>query len=322
MGWVRLKAPPPMADSLLALNVLLDVAVHILAGGNMELAQQRHHQFQNVHQVERLASIIAGGSLALYGIRQGLKYHSIPGAGLALAGAALMKRGITGYCDLYRSLGVGTVEQHAWRPAASNGYQQGIRVDRSITINANREQVYDFWRNLENLPRFMKHVQCVTQQDERHSHWIVEAPAGQKVEWDAEIINEVPNELIAWRSLPGASINNAGTVRFEHATAGRGTKVSVSLRGGEPPAGQSGNGELAKLLGQEPDVEIDAELHRLKNIIEAGEIPTSAGQPTGRSDAQAEQVSQRAKKQESVHDASEASFPASDPPSHSHVNGR
>ena len=283
----------------------------------MELVQ-RNHPVQNIHQLERLASIIAGGSLALYGIRQGLKYHSIPGAGLALAGAALIKRGVTGYCDLYRTLGVKTAEQH---PGANTSiaYQQGIRIDRSITINAGRAQVYEFWRNLENLPRFMKHVQCVKQQDALHSHWIVEGPAGQLMEWDAEIINEIPNELLAWRSLPGASVNNAGTVRFEHATAGRGTKLSVSLQY-EPPAGQVGV-VLAKLLGKEPEVEVDGELHRLKNIIEAGEIPTSSGQPTGRPDTQAEHISHRVK-QEKVHDASEASFPASDPPSYSHVNGR
>ncbi|HEY3840888.1 MAG TPA: SRPBCC family protein [Bryobacteraceae bacterium] len=284
----------------------------------MELVEQRH-PLQNVHQWERLASIVAGGSLALYGVRQGLRHQSIAAStGLTLAGAALIKRGVTGYCDLYRALGVTTAEEHPGA-SASVGYQQGVRVDRSITINAGRSQVYDFWRKLENLPRFMRHVHCVKETDEKHSHWIVDAPAGQKVEWDAEIINEVPNELLAWRSLPGASIPNAGSVRFEHATAGRGTKVTVSLQY-EPIAGQLGV-MVAKLFGKDPEAEVDSELHRLKSIIEAGEVPTSKGQPTGRSDAKAEQVHQKAKKQDEVHDASEASFPASDPPSHSHVNG-
>jgi uncharacterized membrane protein len=285
----------------------------------MEIVEGRHHPTQNVHQFERLASIIGGGALAYYGLRQGIKRHSIPGAGLALAGAALIKRGVTGYCDVYRALGVKTAEHHPGANATI-AYQQGIRVDRSITINASRDQVYSFWRNLENLPRFMKHVRTVKALDDRRSHWVMEGPAGLKAEWDAEIINEIPNELLAWRSLPGASIDNAGSVRFEHATAGRGTRVIVSLQYGAP-AGQVGV-VLAKLFGRDPEREIDIEMHRLKNIMEAGEIPTSAGQPTGRADEKAEHTSQKVTKQEQVHDASEASFPASDPPSHSHVNGR
>src|SRR5579862_1997070 len=134
-------------------------------GGNMEVAQS--HPIQNVHQVERLASILAGGSLALFGVRQGLKYHSIAAStGLTLAGAALIKRGVTGYCDIYRALGVQTADDH---PGANTsiGYQQGFRVDRSITINAPREQVYDFWRRLENLPRIMQYVHCIKQTDEK-----------------------------------------------------------------------------------------------------------------------------------------------------------
>lgn len=285
----------------------------------MEILQQRLHPVQNVHQAERFGSIIAGCSLALFGIRQTLKYHSLPGAGLVLAGAALIKRGITGYCDVYRAVGVRTAQRQSGGNATI-GYQEGIRVDRAITINAPREEVYAFWRNLENLPRFMQHVQYVRTLDDRNSHWVMEGLAGQRVEWDAEIINEIPNELLAWRSLPGASVNNAGSVRFEHATAGRGTKVLVSLQF-EPPAGQVG-ALVAKLLGKQPDLEIDEGLHRLKNIIEAGEIPTSAGQPTGRVADRVAHNSQGATKQEKVHHASEDSFPASDPPSYSHVNGR
>jgi uncharacterized membrane protein len=286
----------------------------------MELVQRLHHHSQNVNPVERLASIVAGTALGYFGIREALKHHSLPGAGLALGGAALIRHGITGYCDMYRSDSVkNTTPQRTGN--ATIAYQQGVRVDRTTTINASREQVYAFWRNLENLPRFMKHVQCVRQVDDLHSHWIVEGPAGQKIEWDAEIINEIPNELLAWRSLPGASVDNAGSVRFEHATAGRGTKVTVSLQY-EPPAGQVGV-VLAKLLGTDPEQEVDMELHRLKNIIETGEIPTCIGQPSGRADDQVKHAKKSAMRlTEKVHDASEASFPASDAPAYSHVNGR
>ena len=121
----------------------------------MEMVQRRHHNIQNVHQAERIGSIIAGSSLAIYGIRQALKYHSIPGAALALAGATLIKRGASGYCDLYRALGVKTAN-HATGTNTTIPYQQGIRVDRSVTINASREQVYAFWRDLENLPQTLE----------------------------------------------------------------------------------------------------------------------------------------------------------------------
>jgi len=285
----------------------------------MELVQ-RHHRIPNVHRRERIASLIAGGALIGFGLRQTLKYHSIPGAALVLTGAAMLKRGATGYCEVYGSMGVSTADQ---RPGANAviPYQHGIRVDRAITISASREDVYSFWRNLENLPRFMKHVRSVKELDGGRSHWIVEGPVGQRVEWDAEIINEIPNELLAWRSLPGASVNNAGSVRFEHATAGRGTKLSVSLQY-DPPASQIGL-MFAKLFGKDPDLEVDEELHRLKNIIEAGEIPTSTGQSAGRPDEHTKQAAKSATRQtEKVHHASEDSFPASDPPSYSHVNGR
>jgi uncharacterized membrane protein len=273
----------------------------------------RHHPAHNLNQAERVGSVLAGIALGGFGLREALKRHSVRSVGLVLGGAALVKRGITGYCDVYRSLGINTAAQHPGRNATIP-YQQGVRVDRSITIQASREQVYAFWRNLENLPRFMKHVKSVKQMDDLHSHWVVDAPSGTKVEWDAEIINEIPGELIGWRSLPGASVSNAGSVRFEHSTGGRGTKVSVSLQY-DAPAGQVG-AAIARLLGKDPAEEVDVELHRLKNILEAGEIPTSAGQPTGRGEPVRQSVKQQTAK---VQDASEASFPASDAPAYSHV---
>jgi len=285
----------------------------------MSSIQTRQNPVQNIHQAERIASVLAGGALAWYGVREGLKSRPLQGVALALAGGALVRRGATGYCDLYRALGIHT---NTGEPGANAtiAYQQGVRVDRSVTVNASREDVYAFWRNLDNLPRFMKYVRSVKVLDASHSHWIVDGPAGQKLEWDAEIINEIPNELLAWRSLPGASINNTGSVRFDHATAGRGTRISVSLQY-DPPAGQLAV-LFAKIFGKDADSEIDTDLHRFKNIIEAGEIPTSSGQPTGRIEDKAAQRSHTFNRQAEVTDASEASFPASDPPSYSHVNGR
>jgi uncharacterized membrane protein len=276
------------------------------------------HPVHNVHQAERIASVIAGGALAVYGIREGLKRSRTEGAALALAGGALVRRGITGYCDVYRMLGVNTAGMEPGANATI-AYQQGVRVDRSITINASREEVYSFWRDLTNMPRFMKYVKTVKSIDSTHSHWMVEGPAGQKFEWDAEIINEIPNELIAWKSLPGASIPNTGSVRFDHASAGRGTRISISLQY-EPPAGQV-SVWFAKMFGKDAESEVDTELHRLKNIMEAGEIPTSSGQPTGRTEDQAAQRTHKSSKQEEVMSASEQSFPASDAPAFSYRNG-
>jgi uncharacterized membrane protein len=280
--------------------------------------QSNQHSLQNVHQAERIGSVIAGGALAWYGIREGLTKHALPGAALALAGGALIRRGLTGYCDVYRMIGVNTAQPTPDENAAIP-YQQGVRVDRSVIINASREQVYAFWRDLNNMPRFMQYVKAVRTIDASRSHWIVEGPAGQRFEWDAEIINELPNELIAWKTLPGASIPNTGSVRFDHASAGRGTRVSISLQY-DPPAGQF-SVMLAKIFGKDADSEVETELHRLKNLIEAGEIPTSSGQSTGRTVDKTAHISQNIWKQEESMKASEESFPASDAPAYSYRNG-
>ncbi|TMC89174.1 MAG: SRPBCC family protein, partial [Chloroflexi bacterium] len=140
---------------------------------------------------------------------------------------------------------------------------------------------YRFWRNFENLPRFMEHLKSVTVIDNKHSHWVARAPAGTSVEWDAEIINERENELIAWRSVGDATIGNAGSVHFTPAPGGRGTEVKVVLEY-DPPAGRAGV-IMARLFGEEPDQQVREDLRHFKEIMEAGEIPTTEGQPSGRS---------------------------------------
>jgi uncharacterized membrane protein len=127
----------------------------------------------------------------------------------------------------------------------------------------------------------MDHLESVTVQDDKRSHWVAKAPAGTTVEWDAEIINEKENELIAWRSLDGADVDNAGSVRFSEATGGRGTVVKVSLEY-DPPAGIIGS-LIAKLFGEEPSQQVQEDLHRFKQVMETGERPTTEGQSSGRS---------------------------------------
>jgi uncharacterized membrane protein len=156
-----------------------------------------------------------------------------------------------------------------------------LPLTNTITINRPLEEVYAFWRSFENLPRFLNHLKAVTDLGGGRSHWVAKGPAGSDVEWDAEIIEEKTNELISWRSLPGAMVDNAGTVRFEPATGGRGTVVRVKLQY-QPPGGAVG-ATIAKLFGESPEKQIPIDLGRVKQLLETGEIARTEGQPAGRS---------------------------------------
>ena len=146
-------------------------------------------------------------------------------------------------------------------------------VIRTITINHAPDEVYRFWRNFENLPRFMQHLESVEVLDDRRSHWKAAAPAGRTVEWDAEITEDRPGELIAWRSLEGADISHSGRVRFLKAPGDRGTEVHVELHY-DPPAGKLGTA-VAKLFGEEPGQQVDRDIRRFKQVMETGEVVLS-----------------------------------------------
>lgn len=230
---------------------------------------------RNVATSERWLSIIAGGALVANGLRKRSPLHL---AGAA-AGLALLFRGSSGYCPVYGSLGVSTAEK-------DNGvtipYGHGIRVERGVTILKPAAELFAFWRDFENLPRFMDHVVSVKKLDERRSHWVVEGPAGRQVEWDAEIINEIPGELIGWKTSGNADVDHAGSVHFRELPAGRGTEIKVILRY-EPPGGKVGS-LIAKLFGEEPSMQVASDLRRLKHILEAGEEPTVEGQSSARNE--------------------------------------
>lgn len=191
---------------------------------------------------------------------------------LALLGGALLHRGATGHCEVYHVLGMTTADETDLDSNTSVAYGRGIRVDEAITINRSPEEVYRFWRRLENLPRFMEHLESVTAIDEKRSHWVARGPAGKSVEWDAEIINEIPNELIGWRSIEGADVDNAGSVQFKRVPGNR-TELRVELRY-DPPGGALG-AFFAKLFGEEPSQQVKDDLRNLKSILEAGEMPTT-----------------------------------------------
>jgi uncharacterized membrane protein len=146
-------------------------------------------------------------------------------------------------------------------------------VARTVTINRPRDALYAFWRDFGNLPRFMHHVERVDVKDSSRSHWVVAAPAGQSVEWDSLITEDVPNEMIAWTSEPGASVRNSGRVEFTDSSAGRGTMVTVTLAY-DPPGGSVGK-LIAKLFQREPKVQARQDLRRFKQLMETGEVATA-----------------------------------------------
>lgn len=262
----------------------------------------------NMGKTERAASMIGGAVLALTGLRK----RSWGGLAVAALGGELIRRGATGYCPVYTALGMHSADQGQGSATTSVPYELGIRVEHSVTVNKPREEVYQFWRNIENLPQFMKHLRSVTAVDEKRSHWVAIAPAGRVVEWDAEIINEIANELIGWRSLEGSQVENAGSVHFKD-LPGRGTEVRVLLQY-NPPAGLVG-ATIAKLLGEDPSHQIKEDLRRFKQILEAGEVPTTEGQPRGTKTQRDEERRYRSRRSDGVSEASEESFPASDSPS-------
>jgi len=177
--------------------------------------------------------------------------------------------------------GVSALDVFCSRQLSSTAQARGgiLRVSKTIGIERSPEELYRFWRNFENLPRFMTHLKEVRVLDDKRSHWVASGPAKLPVEWDAEIVNDRPNEWIAWRSVEGADVENAGLVRFEHARNGNGTILRIDMRY-NPPAGTVG-ATFAKLLGQAPDQQLQRELRRFKQLMETNEIPTTDGQPSG-----------------------------------------
>jgi uncharacterized membrane protein len=220
-----------------------------------------------------------------------LKRRELPGGAAAIAGAALLYRGATGHCDVYHVLGInhangesareygtGVLADRGSDTRAQLGGLRGIHVEESVTINRPLAELYRFWRDFENLPTFMNHLESVSTREEGVSHWTATGPAGMRVEWDARIINEVPNKVIGWQSLDGSTISTAGSVNFDEDP--HGTRVTVHLQY-NPPGGRLG-AAVAWMFGEEPNQTIREDLRRFKQLMEAGEIPTTKGQPSGR----------------------------------------
>ena len=207
---------------------------------------------------QRWTSILGGSALAAYG----LKRRSLGGTAMALVGGYFVYQGTMPFIE------EGTTE---------------LTVVHSITVNAPAHDVYRFWRDLDKLPLFMRHVRSVAVDKTGRSHWVARGPAGRSVEWDAIITDEREPHRLAWHSLPDSDVEHEGSVEFRPAPADRGTEVHVRLNW-RPPGGQFGAG-IARLFGEHPERQIREDLRRFKMLIETGEIATTVGQPSGRRSA-------------------------------------
>ncbi len=223
---------------------------------------------RNISDRERWLSMAGGIGLAAYGVSR----RRTTGWALAGLGALLVRRGFTGYCDTYHMFGWNTYGPRSDTRLVLGG-GGGVTVEESVTINRPISELYGFWRNLENLPRFMTHLESVERLTETLSRWRAKGPAGADVEWNAEIINEVPDKLIGWKSIEGSDVVSAGSVNFREVD--RGTRVRVRLQY-SPPAGKLG-ATLAWLMGRDPASEIRDDLRRFKQIVEAGEVAANGG---------------------------------------------
>jgi len=219
------------------------------------------------YEVERWASFVTGAAVMAFGLSR----RSVPGVCLAVAAAPLAYKGLTGKWPVSSPRDANDVT------GAALGGSRGIHVRESIRLEVPLEQVYRFWHRLENLPRFMAHLERVEDLGGGRSHWIAHGPGGIPVEWDAEIINEVENKVIGWRSLPESDITTAGAVNFSTVREGRSTQLSVHLQY-SAPAGRAGR-LLAMVFGSDPASMIREDLRRVKQLLEAGEIARSSKEP-------------------------------------------
>ena len=151
---------------------------------------------------------------------------------------------------------------------------KGLKLEKSINVALPPQEVYAFWRRFENLSKFLRHVESVTERSDGTSHWVIRTHGDNTVEWDARLIEDRPGEMISWQSLPEADVDNAGSVWFTPGAGGRGTEIKVALKY-DPPAGKLG-AAVAKLFGHDAEVQVEEDLARLKQILESGEASRSA----------------------------------------------
>lgn len=229
-----------------------------LQGGRPRLTSNFELLQSNWSPTARLLTGLSAGVLTTYGLGR----RDLLGMALGTAGLGLLIRSLTNL-DVKRLTGIGS------------GHR-AIDVHKTINIAAPIERVFEFWSNYQNFPRFMSNIQEVQAEGKDRSHWVVRGPAGISLEWDAVVTALEPNRLLAWESEPGAIIQNAGVIHF-HATSETSTQVDINLSY-NPPAGAIGH-LAAKLFGADPKSEMNADLLRMKTLIETGIPPHDAAQP-------------------------------------------
>jgi uncharacterized membrane protein len=230
-------------------------------------APEEVHARGSYEELARWGTASTGVALLAYGLAR----RSVPGLLLASIATPIAYKGLTGRWPSLAALRYDEDDLEYTRDALAG--ERGIHVRESIRLEKPIDEVYRFWRQFDNLPRFMTYLERVADLGGGRSHWVAKGPAGVHVEWDAEIINEIENKLIGWRSLPGSDVVTAGSVNFDTVRDGRSTQVTVHLQYA-PPAGKVG-GFVATLAGREPSQTIREDLRRLKQLLEAGEVATA-----------------------------------------------
>ena len=228
-----------------------------------EMGLEEFEKSMNVGPGERTASMLGGAGLAAYGISQLFGKRFLRGTVLTVAGGMMLYRGKTGHCGLYEALGINR--------AADGG--SGMDITESVTVDRPRPEVYRYWRNLENLPNFMKYVESVTPTGGNRYHWVAETPGEIRVEWDSEVTEERENELISWRSVPGSQVHHEGQVKFEDAV-GDTTEVTVEMTY-HPPEGVSAS--LSRMFNFVTAGHVRKELKRFRKIMEGKEEKMKPG---------------------------------------------
>lgn len=237
------------------------------------IQEHTNTQSANVGAFERMASTVAGTLLVTRGLRK-----PSPGRLLAAAaGADLIYRGLTGHCALYGTLGVNTAARNK---SGADIPANAPEVKRAITIGKPPEELYAFWRNPDNLAKIMGHFAEVTPERDGILHWRVRGPLKQVFEWDSRHTEEQPNRVLTWQTLPGSTLVNHGRVTFQPGPDSTGTEVTLQMQF-EPPLGSLGAG-LVSVLHKVPRAIAGQSLRRFKSLVETGEIPTLAENPSGR----------------------------------------
>lgn len=218
---------------------------------------------KNVGETERLFSLIGGLGLGITGLATG----HLKGLALTALGAGLVWRGYTGHCGCYTMLGINNAKR---KPYTAVPAQQGVKIEKTFVVDRPAHDLYRFWRRLENLPQVMRHLKSVRSIDSQLSRWVADGALGKDVEWDAEIINEREDEMLAWASLPGGDLETAGSIHFRPISDQR-TEVVVSFKY-NPPAGKVG-AHVATLLGEGLEEKLDEDLNTFKQVMETGMAP-------------------------------------------------